>query len=245
MTDAGSPSLANPDYWWYQVRARLLEAALGQFVSPGSRILDLGSADGPSVAWLAERGPRVGVDPDPRGLRPGDVRGTAERLPFMTESFDVVSAFDVIEHCASEAAALDEARRVLVAGGTFLVSVPAYQWAWTRHDEWNAHYRRYTRSRLRASLELAGFEVLRASYMFCGTFPFFAADRLRSRWRERDRAGHQPADGGRQGGTVPLPQLSRPVEKIMTTVSELDRNLLPQVDLPFGSSVVCAAVKQR
>jgi hypothetical protein len=35
------------------------------------------------------------------------------------------------------------------------------------------------------------------------------------------------------------------VEKIMTTVSELDRNLLPQVDLPFGSSVVCAAVKPR
>lgn len=243
VTDSGSPSLANPEYWWYEVRAQLLESSLGRFVIPGSTILDVGSADGPSVGWLAERGRRVGLDADPRGLRPGDVRGAAEQLPFAPASFDVVAAFDVIEHCASEAAALKEVNRVLEPGGAFLMSVPAYQWAWTSHDEWNAHFRRYTRRRAVAALERAGFELLRASYMFCGTFPFFAADRLRTRWQERRGAGRPTAGPGTPGGTVPLPTLSHRVEKVLTTVSELDRRLLPWTDLPYGSSVVCAARK--
>lgn len=82
-------------------------------------------------------------------------------------------------------------------------------------------------------------ELLRASYPFAGTFPFFAADRLRSRIRER-RSG---AIGSASDGVPQLPETNLAIEKVLMAATRLDRRLLPRWDLPFGSSVVVAARK--
>lgn len=238
MGTVGSPSIAQPDYWWYRARADLLRAAVGRYVGRPAAVLDVGSADGPSVGWLAPGARRVAVDLDRRGLAPGDVCASAMRLPFADATFDVVAAFDVVEHCEPEAAALAELTRVLTPGGRLLVSVPAYQWAWSDFDVQNRHHRRYTRRRLVAAVEAQGLDVLRATYLFAGTFPFFAADRLRSRVL-RDGSRESSADG------VPrLPQTGPTVEKVLLAAAGLDRRLLPRWDLPFGSSVVVAARKE-
>ncbi len=239
MTEAGSPSIDYPDYWWYRARADLLETALAPHVGNPRRLLDVGSADGPSVAWLRGHGHRVALDIDPRGLEPGGVCGSATELPFDDGVFDVVAAFDVIEHCAPESAALAEIHRVLAPGGRFLMSVPAYQWAWTHFDDHNHHHRRYTRKRVRSMLERNGFRTLRVSYMFAGTFPFFAADRVRTRFRERGR----PAPVLAPDDVPALPSVSPAVERLLMTATEVDRRMLPRRDLPFGSSVVAAACK--
>ena len=244
MSDTGSPSLADPDYWWYRVRSELLEVTLRDFVrTPRSgqlSILDLGSADGPSVGWLRKRGARVGMDIDPRGLEPGDVCGSALELPFATSSFDVVAAFDVIEHCEPEERALAEVCRVLRPGGRFLMSVPAYQWAWTAHDDHNGHYRRYTRKRAAAAVARAGLVVERSTYMFAGTLPVFAADRARRRLTER-KAGTSGHDDS--AGVTSLPAVRPAAERLLYGLSGIDRHVLPRWDLPFGSSVVVAAAK--
>lgn len=234
-----SPSIGEPEYWWYRARADLLQAALGGFVSEPERVLDVGSADGPSVSWLRGRGLRVALDIDPRGLEPGDVCGSAMQLPFPAGTFDIVAAFDVIEHCEPEAVALAEAARVLRPGGRLLMSVPAYQWAWTEFDEHNHHHRRYTRKRAVAAVQEQGFEILRASYLFAGTFPFFAADRMRSRLRERRRGTTAPPDSDIPG----LPQVSPSVERLLLGATRVDRAVLRRANLPFGSSVVVAARK--
>jgi SAM-dependent methyltransferase len=239
MFSAGSPSLEQPGYWWYRARSDLLRIALRRYVGRPARLLDVGSADGPSVGWLAQAGQRVAVDVDPRGLRPGDVCASVAALPFGDEAFDLVAAFDVIEHCEPEARALAEVTRVLAPGGRLLMSVPAYQWAWTQFDEHNHHHRRYTRVRAVRAVEAQGLEVLRASYLFAGTFPFFAADRLRTRLRERSSRAPRLA-----AGSVPaLPELSPWMERTMLAATGIDRRLLDRVDLPFGSSVVVAARK--
>jgi SAM-dependent methyltransferase len=238
----GSPSLQRPDYWWYRARSHLLELTLSDFVgAPGSRprILDVGSADGPSVAWLRERGQRVGMDIDLRGLGPGDVCASAMSLPFASSSFDVVAAFDVVEHCDPEARVLQEISRVLVPGGRLLMSVPAYAWAWTSHDDLNGHHRRYTKRRAVAAVSGQGFEVLRATYVFGATFPLFAADRLRRRAAERFR----PDRADSAGSVLSLPEVSHRTEHLLMRLASLDGRLLPRADLPFGSSVVVAARK--
>jgi SAM-dependent methyltransferase len=236
---AGSPSIECPDYWWYRARADLLRAALQQYVGRPARLLDVGSADGPSVRWLTATGHRVAVDIDPRGLARGDVCGSAIDLPFVDGAFDVVAAFDVLEHCEPEAGALAEMTRVLTPGGRLLISVPAYQWAWSRFDELNHHHRRYTRRRVVAAVETHGLEVLRASYLFMGTFPFFAAERLYAKVRDGGTRDTGPVPGG-----VPrLPQTGRVVERVLMAATRIDSRLLPLWDLPFGSSVVLAARK--
>jgi SAM-dependent methyltransferase len=223
-----SASLDQPDYWWYTARARLLRAALGGHVGTPSRSLDVGSADGPSVGWLPAG---VSLDVDPSGLTPGDVCGSATALPFADGVFDLVTAFDVLEHCDPEATALAELRRVLSSEGSLLVSVPAYEWAWTDFDAKAGHHRRYTRRRLRTALERAGFRVEVCTYIFSATFPAFAVERTLRRLRGM--------------GPDRLPDVSPWVETLLRSMCRLDERRHRRGGLPFGSSVVAAARTTR
>lgn len=234
----GSPSLADQEYWWYRARASLLRQVLDPHLTALDRVLDVGSADGPSVDWLRSRAEHVALDMDPRGLVAGDVCGSALRLPFADGAFDVVAAFDVIEHCEPESAALAELHRVIRPGGHLMMTVPAYDWAWTRHDEDNGHHRRYTRGRARRAVERSGLVVLRSTHLFAGTFPFFALQRLGDRLvMDRRRAELAPEE------VVPLPQVSERVDALLTWLCAVDGRVLARRDLPFGSSVVVVAQK--
>jgi SAM-dependent methyltransferase len=234
----GSPSIELPSYWWYRVRSELLQGVFEPFLDEPANVLDVGSADGPSVSWLQGRGRRVALDLDPRGLQPGDVCGSATQLPFRDGAFDVVAAFDVVEHVPDEDLILAELARVLRPGGRLLISVPAYQWAWSGHDVANGHFRRYTRPRATAAVRRAGLDVVRATYAFAGVFPLFAAERLGRRAVRSIR----PRTTGVQD-VAPLPKVSPVTDKVLGGMSRLDARWLPRRDLPFGSSVLVAAVK--
>ena len=234
-TQRGSSSLEHPDYWWYRARTELLRAALGRFLGTPTRVLDVGSADGPSVSWMKASGERVAVDIDPRGLAPGHgLCASALALPFPDATFDVVAAFDVIEHCDPEDRAVAELTRVLRPGGRLLVSVPAYRWAWNDHDVRAGHHRRYTRPRIVAALAAAGLDVRRSTYGFASVFPLFAAERCLRRLR------------GLRGRSAPaerLPQVSPALDRVLTWLSASEARVLRRHDLPFGSSVFVAAEK--
>ena len=233
VTQSGSSSIGQPDYWWYTARAELLHAALGDFLGTPRRLLDVGSADGPSVSWMRGDHERFAVDLDPRGLTPGSgICASAVALPFRDGSFDAVGAFDVIEHCRSEDEVVAELSRVLAPGGRLLVSVPAYQWAWTDHDVRAGHHRRYTRPRLVAAVERAGLSVRRCTYGFAGVFPMFAAERVARRMRQA------PSDARNR-----LPKVPPALERLLNGVSHAEARVLRHNDLPFGSSVFLAAVK--
>jgi SAM-dependent methyltransferase len=235
----GSPSIEQPDYWWYLARSEMLHTVLGAYVGSAERVLDVGSADGPSVGWLTAPH-KVSLDLDPRGLRPpAGICGSVLALPFADASFEVAGAFDVLEHCDPEALALAELHRVLEPGGRLLVSVPAYQWAWTDHDVANGHHRRYTRGRAVQVVREAGFDVVRATYGFAAVFPAFAAERA-------VRAVRQRLTSGRAGGPadiVDVPRVGARVERVLLGLCRWDERILGRRDLPFGSSVFLAAVK--
>jgi SAM-dependent methyltransferase len=240
----GSASIAQPEYWWYQARADLLRTSFGPFLTTSASgpqaMLDVGSADGPSVGWLRASGQHVALDIDPRGLTQGGVCGSAMALPFADGSFDLVAAFDVIEHCEPESAALAEIVRVLAPGGRLLMSVPAYEWAWTHFDDVNGHHRRYTRRRAVRAVEAEGLRVLRATYAFASVFPIFSAGRLAGRARQAV-VGRPPELAP---GEVPaLPAVSRLGHRVLMGLCRLDERLLARHDLPFGSSVLVAAEK--
>lgn len=231
MYQPGSGSIQNPMYWWYRVRADLMSIVFAPHVPARGRVVDVGSADGPSASWIDELADRISVDLDPRGLHPGGICASGDRLPLPDASADGVAAFDVIEHFQDEDTIVRELTRILRPGGVLLASVPACQWAWSRFDVNAGHYRRYTRRRFRALLRSHGFEIRRATYAFGGTFPLFAADRLRARiLRSREE---RVADS----------KISPTVERVLIGMSGLDRRLLPNRNLPFGSSVFVVAKK--
>jgi SAM-dependent methyltransferase len=181
---------------------------------------------------MQQHGRRIALDMDLDALTPGNICGSALALPFRDGVFDVVAAFDVIEHCEPESTALAELARVLRPGGRMFLSVPAYTWAWTQFDVDAGHQRRYTRRRLTRSVGSVGMKVVRSSYVFAGTLPAFAAERAVRKLR-------RPSDAP----DTSLPNVSPVVERMLMGLCRLDSRILAHGDLPFGSSIVLAAVK--
>jgi SAM-dependent methyltransferase len=76
------------------------------------------------------------------------IRADARELPVRTESMDLVTAFDILEHIEEDYLAAAEITRVLRPGGTALIAVPADMALWSAHDTAVGHVRRYTRGTL-------------------------------------------------------------------------------------------------
>jgi SAM-dependent methyltransferase len=160
------------DHWWFVGKRLLLDSLLADVLSKGDlRVLDVGCGTGAVLAHLQGRARTVGVDRSPLALGfcrrralPALACAEGERLPFAPGSFDGVLLLDALEHFADESAALGDIRALLRPGGWLLVSVPAFQFLWSTHDEVLHHVRRYTAGTLRRALERSRFAVHRVTY---------------------------------------------------------------------------------
>ena len=137
---------------WPLVQSLLPRTAARLEVAPGLRprlpllgtqFVDLSPA---AVCGLAARGATALV-------------GLISSLPFARSTFDLVCAFDVVEHVDNDDDALRELARVTTPGGTLLLSVPLHPGRWTTFDDLVGHRRRYEPQRLLACLLSHGFTV--------------------------------------------------------------------------------------
>jgi len=151
-------------HWWYRERRSLLARAVAG-MRPGDA-LDVGAAGGGNtrvltgLGWRAaalEYGAEGAEVAAERGL--AVVRADATALPVAPGSFDLVVAFDVLEHIVDHKAAVTSVFEALRPGGHFLVAVPVDPRLWSAHDVAVDHVRRYTRTELLTLLEDAGFVV--------------------------------------------------------------------------------------
>jgi SAM-dependent methyltransferase len=86
-------------------------------------------------------------------------QGLISALPFGDGEFDLVCAFDIVEHVQDEEAAFAELARVAAPGAALLLSVPLHESSWTAFDEMVGHHRRYEPAHLQARLARHGFTV--------------------------------------------------------------------------------------
>jgi len=170
-------------HWWYVGRRAILESFLERIIanrqSPiaNRRILDVGCGTGGNLEMLEKFGAAEGVDVSDDALEFCQSKGLtvhkglAEKLPFADETFDVVTALDVVEHLDDDIAGLSEMHRVLKIGGVTLIFVPAFMWLWGVQDDVSNHRIRYTKKQITERLRKSGFEIERATY---ANITFFA-----------------------------------------------------------------------
>jgi SAM-dependent methyltransferase len=173
--------------FWFRARNRLLLATLEAEFPTATSFLEVGCGNGYVLGGVAARHPEmrlVGSDLSEAGLRhararvPGAtlVRADVRELPFAGE-FDVVGAFDVIEHIDADEAVLAAMRRAVQPGGGVIVTVPQHRWLWSETDRFSGHQRRYARRELAGKLVGAGLRVRWMTSFTTLLLPLMAASR--------------------------------------------------------------------
>jgi ubiquinone/menaquinone biosynthesis C-methylase UbiE len=231
-------------YWWFIARRRLISSLIAdRHARDGSlRILDIGCGTGAMLDELAPFGSVTGADFAVEALsfcrQRSDkyplTRADARRLPFASNSFDIVTAMDIIEHIDNDKAASSEIFRVLKPGGRVYITVPAYQSLWSEHDEALHHHRRYTSPMMRDLMQRVGFKVVKLSYTVSSLLPGV--------WIYRKVAGLFKRDSRREK-KADLVDFSGPVNGALLKLSSLETAVVLKANFPFGVTVACIAEK--
>ena len=225
-------------HWWFVGRRLIIKSfleAIFKEQKPPVKILDVGCGTGANLELLSEFGDSEGVDVsaealsfcEQRGLRQVKL-GAAEELPYADQSFELVTALDVVEHLDDDVAGLKEMRRVLRPGGRALLFVPAFMFLWGVQDDISNHRRRYTKEGLRSAVEHAGFAIERLTYVNITFFGPILLGRVLMRI-----TGWKPASEN----NLTVGSLNGVLGKIFG----FERFVLKQTNLPLGVSLVCVA----
>ena len=229
---------AQETHWWFRARGKILARLLRRFVPAGGRVLEVGAGTGANLPLLEGFGTVTALEPNPFAAdhlaRRFEVEVVREAVPAATHpslrGFDLIAALDVLEHIEEETRALEFMVRRLRPGGWLVVTVPAFAWLWSSHDERLRHKRRYRRPELAAKLARAGLAVEFQSYFNCLLFLPALAVRLLDR--------HRP--GVAQAGAKRPPAI---LNRCLEFTFGLEAGLLEYLRLPFGLSIVALARK--
>jgi SAM-dependent methyltransferase len=185
-------------HFWFEPRSRLLTGLAAKFFPAAGHYLEIGCGTGVVLkAMAAQRfwSRLAGSELHPAGLshairRLGDqaefVQMDARHIP-ACEAFDLIGAFDVLEHIAEDENVLREVHAALVPGGGFIAAVPQHPALWSEADDLAHHVRRYRRGELERKLRSAQFEILFSSSYASVVLPLMAASRFKSRRRAADK----------------------------------------------------------
>lgn len=143
-------------HWWFVAREKIISNYIKKLITDKTlnqndlKILNVGCGPGRSSQYLSTFGEVTSVEYDKdccefasekTGLK--IINGSITELPFDHNFFDLVCAFDVIEHVENDQLAVSEMKRVVKNNGVILITVPAFMSLWSHHDVINHHFRRY------------------------------------------------------------------------------------------------------
>lgn len=183
----------DPRHFWFAARNRLIAWALGRHFPQARAVLEVGCGTGPVLRALSEARPDLkltGTEISDHGLRATAravpsaelVRADSRSLPFDRE-FDVVGAFDVLEHIPEHADAMRALARAARPGGGVMLTVPQHRWLWSPLDDYSGHQRRYRRRELVALAGDAGLRVVMVTSFVSLLLPVMLLSRLLNRGR--------------------------------------------------------------
>ena len=227
-------------HWWYRGRREVLAALIRRIVRPpqDAEILEIGCGTGHNFPMLGAFGHVDALELDDQ------MRAYAERrlgrnvmsapLPELAgvpdRGYDLIGAFDVIEHIDDDRPAIAAIAIKLKPGGKFVMTVPAHQWMWSTHDVVNHHKRRYSKRSLRDLIEGSPLRLEALGYFNSLLFPAAVAERVASKARGKDEA------------SLSLPPA--PLNAVLERTFAAERHLIGRVPLPPGLSLYAVASVQ-
>ena len=228
--------------FWYRARNDLITWAIKHHFPNVTTFMELGCGTGYALSGVRTAFPHAelmgseiiaaGIEFAQRRVPSAQIlQMDARHIPFR-DHFDVIGAFDVIEHIEEDTDVLAEIHRAVKPGGGLVLAVPQHPALWSPHDEYTRHVRRYTAAELRRKVEAAGFEILRTTSFVSLLLP--ARFMARLRMRQADPLAHKdPVNAAR---------VSRPVSLALAPIMALESALIRAgVSFPVGGSRLMVA----
>ena len=161
-------------HWWWRVREQILLDKIGRLLARAqdARILDVGCGAGLFFDALARFGHVEGIESDAASAQRNEAWRSRIAIGELDASytpaapFDLILMLDVLEHVPRAETLVERAAAILKPSGRILITVPAFDWLWTAHDDMNHHLKRYTAGELRKMIRDAGLVAIDTHYMF-------------------------------------------------------------------------------
>lgn len=228
--------------FWFRSRNQLIVWALNKYCKTFKSFLEIGCGTGFVLSGVSQAFPGatlLGSEIFTAGLGYAAkrlpsvkfIQMDARNIPYR-EEFDVIGAFDVLEHIEDDTAVLREVRAALKQNGFLFITVPQHGWLWSPVDEYACHVRRYSASELHQKLESNGFEILRSTSFVS----LLLSAMLLSRMKQRHaHSGIDPSDELK---------LSEGLNTFLYKVMQVEIGLIKSgINLPVGGSRLVVATR--
>ena len=196
-------------------------------------ILDVGCGDALFFPKLKQFGNVSGVEPDTNLIDPGNpdcpaiYTGNIDETFEPGKKFDWVILLDVLEHIEQPAEVLLHICKHLNPGARLLITVPAFNLLWTRHDEYNHHFTRYNKKTFARMANGSGLSIEKMKYFFHWMFPA----------KMLVRAKEAVLRGDPKPAEVP----HSIINTCCFALSRIEQALITPLPIPFGSSLMISA----
>jgi dolichyl-phosphate beta-glucosyltransferase len=227
-------------HWWFISRNNFIMHLMESMDKSFPAILDAGSGTGINLSLFSKFGSAFGIDVSNQAIQfcrkrnlKKLVRGPLEQMGFKARTFDLITCLDVLEHIVDPLRTLGELKRTLKDDGKMIITVPAFKFLWSQHDEALSHLRRYLKEDLQLELQEAGLKVEKIGYFFFASFFIVAPIRILRKFLLRDFIS--------KSDTTTLPP--RLLNEFLKKLFSLEIKILDNFTLPFGTTLYAVVSK--
>lgn len=227
--------------FWFRSRNALIIWAFGKYFQNVGSFLEIGCGTGYVLNGIRSAFPNLklsGSELFAEGLKFAKVRLKDVELIELDakmldekDSYDVIGAFDVIEHIQEDELVLRQLHKACKSG--ILITVPQHMFLWSAIDDYSCHKRRYSRSELERKVEDAGFEIAYIGSFISLLLPILFVSRFqKKRLEEKDLMNEL--------------RLPKPINAVLEMVLSFERLLIKNgINFPAGGSLLLCARKVR
>lgn len=229
-------------YWWHKGKLSLVSELHSMYFPADKklRILEIGCGTGEVLNLLSSFGDVTGMDISEEAVQASQDRGfdviqgdvNTMDLSSHEDTYDLVLALDVLEHIRDDMETLRRVRKMLKPGGHFFVTVPAYKFLWSNHDEALHHARRYHSVEIRQKLKDTGYELKKSTHFVAALFFPIATVRLLSNFIRRKAYA--------ESHYFKVPKF---VNTFFSKLLEFEAKLIRKIYLPIGTTLAAVGKK--